>query len=182
MRRRNMDTSIKTSFVCLQLWSGHCHTFLLLWLSSHMLPLRAQSMIQAAVLVKLAYRLSSLYPKHPASKICLLPMKLDKTLEWQTYRCLYSKNRKRYTIQEEGNIIYELFPKGKYKELRNILTEWGQNDTPQTYYRFPVSKGISHSNKSFKHDRLGVWIPGVGNHGLLLRIWEGFKCKTKMKN
>lgn len=32
---------------------------------------------------------------------------------------------------------------------------------PQACYRFPVNKQDT-ANKSFKHDRLSVWISGVG--------------------
>lgn len=58
-------------------------------------------MIQAAVLVKLAYRLSSLYSKHPASKICLLPMKIRQDPPSVKHISVYILKIERYTIQEQ---------------------------------------------------------------------------------
>lgn len=71
-----------------------------------MLPFKVQPMIQAATFVKLAYRLSSLYSKHPASQIFLLPMNIRQDPPSVKHiDGIYSKYVKRGVLFKKNEIL-----------------------------------------------------------------------------
>lgn len=68
---------------------------------------QVQPMIQAAKLVKSAYRLSSLYSKHPTSQIFLLPMKIRQdplSVKW--IDGTYSNNIKKGILFKKSQILF----------------------------------------------------------------------------